>query len=244
MRETVGPIDVIVVARVRVHRDALSCALAGDQGIRVTASFASVFEAIDAVAGGKPAIIVVDAAELRFASLGLVEFCRGASLVVYGVATQRDLALTLGVGASACLDDHADTDALVEAIYAISRDQMWCSPRLGGALLRRSVGPAQPISCCPALSLTRRELEVLALVDRGLANKEIASRLSIALPTVKNHMRSVCGKLNVTNRWEAAASARMLLVDSVGLSSARVVADDEAANPDSDLIPAVRPWAS
>jgi DNA-binding NarL/FixJ family response regulator len=54
--------------------------------------------------------------------------------------------------------------------------------------------------------LTAREREVLALVERGLSNKEIARRLSIALPTVKNHVHNILGKLEARGRCEAIAA--------------------------------------
>jgi DNA-binding CsgD family transcriptional regulator len=56
--------------------------------------------------------------------------------------------------------------------------------------------------------LTRREQEVLALIEQGLANKEIARRLGIGLPTVKNHVHSLLEKLGARSRGQAAARAR------------------------------------
>ena len=58
--------------------------------------------------------------------------------------------------------------------------------------------------------LSERELEVLALLAEGLANREIASRLFLSLNTVKAHSRNIYGKLEVHNRTEAAARARAL----------------------------------
>ncbi len=55
------------------------------------------------------------------------------------------------------------------------------------------------------LSLTDREREIVELLDQGLSNKEIAQRLAIRLPTVKNHVHSILEKLNVHRRGEAAA---------------------------------------
>jgi LuxR family maltose regulon positive regulatory protein len=58
--------------------------------------------------------------------------------------------------------------------------------------------------------LSERELEVLALIAEGLTNPEIASRLFLALNTVKGHTRSIYGKLGVHNRTQAVARARAL----------------------------------
>jgi len=58
--------------------------------------------------------------------------------------------------------------------------------------------------------LSERELEVLRLLATGLSNKEIAQTLIIAVGTVKQHLKSIYGKLQVHNRTEAASRARDL----------------------------------
>jgi LuxR family maltose regulon positive regulatory protein len=58
--------------------------------------------------------------------------------------------------------------------------------------------------------LSERELEVLQLIAEGLTNPEIASRLFLALNTVKAHTRNIYGKLNVHSRTGAVARARAL----------------------------------
>ncbi len=68
------------------------------------------------------------------------------------------------------------------------------------------VPPAQPL----VEPLSRRELEVLRLVARGLSNHEICERLFLALNTVKGHNRKIFDKLQVRRRTEAVARAREL----------------------------------
>lgn len=58
--------------------------------------------------------------------------------------------------------------------------------------------------------LSERELEVLRLIAEGLSNREIAERLYRALDTIKGHSRKIYGKLEVRNRTEAVARARVL----------------------------------
>ena len=58
--------------------------------------------------------------------------------------------------------------------------------------------------------LSERELTVLQLIADGLTNQEIASRLFLALNTVKAHTRNIYGKLGVHNRTQAVARARAL----------------------------------
>ncbi|MDX1452965.1 MAG: LuxR C-terminal-related transcriptional regulator [Oleiphilaceae bacterium] len=58
--------------------------------------------------------------------------------------------------------------------------------------------------------LSQRELEVLQLIDQGLANKEIAQKLSLAPATVKAHIRNLYGKINAKSRTEALSKARQI----------------------------------
>jgi DNA-binding NarL/FixJ family response regulator len=59
----------------------------------------------------------------------------------------------------------------------------------------------------PAVPLSRRELEVATAVAQGRTNTEIAAELFISLSTVKSHLASIQGKLDVRNRVEIAAWA-------------------------------------
>jgi DNA-binding NarL/FixJ family response regulator len=60
----------------------------------------------------------------------------------------------------------------------------------------------------PIEALTPREGEVLALLGKGLTNREIGERLVISEKTVKSHVSEILGKLNVSNRTEAVITAQ------------------------------------
>jgi DNA-binding NarL/FixJ family response regulator len=64
--------------------------------------------------------------------------------------------------------------------------------------------------------LTQREKEILALVEQGFSNKEIGRFLRIGHATVKNHVHSILGKLQVRRRGEAAAWVRQADIDHYG----------------------------
>ncbi len=62
----------------------------------------------------------------------------------------------------------------------------------------------------PASTLSRRELEILQLVERGLSNPEIAHKLVIDANTVKSHLHHIYQRLGVTTRHQAVMHAKML----------------------------------
>ena len=102
---------------------------------------------------------------------------------------------------------------LVRLIDAVDRGEAPSAVRIAVALRSRAV--AQVVQAAPQPvpgRLTRRELQIMQLVDMGLSNKEIARRLSSNALTVKNHIHNVLEKLNVRRRGEAAALLRPLLV--------------------------------
>jgi two-component system, NarL family, nitrate/nitrite response regulator NarL len=103
----------------------------------------------------------------------------------------------------------ASVAELVEAIESVARGEALCSPSVAAALLRRLASLAHSrTSADPTGPLTAREREILALIDEGLSNKQIAQRLRIELPTVKNHVHHILVKLGADRRAEAAALVR------------------------------------
>jgi LuxR family maltose regulon positive regulatory protein len=75
--------------------------------------------------------------------------------------------------------------------------------------------PEQTTQAAPLVEqLTRRELDILRQVSRGLSNREMADRLCVSTNTVKWHMRNIFEKLQTRNRVQAIAAARNLgLID-------------------------------
>lgn len=94
------------------------------------------------------------------------------------------------------LPTEASAEELTAAIHALSQGLIVGT----STLLFESDSEAEPLSHGP---LTDRESEVLGLVAKGLANKQIAVALGISEHTVKFHVSSIYSKLNVTNRTEA-----------------------------------------
>jgi NarL family two-component system response regulator LiaR len=110
-------------------------------------------------------------------------------------------------GAIGYLLKNTGGDELRQAIKAAAAGQVQLAPEAAARLMREVQTPETPEA------LTEREMDVLRLLARGQANKQIARSLYIGEKTVKTHVRNILIKLNVRSRTQAALySARTGLV--------------------------------
>jgi NarL family two-component system response regulator LiaR len=104
-------------------------------------------------------------------------------------------------GAIGYLLKNTEADDLGRAIKAAADGQVQLAPEAAARLMREVRAPESPEA------LTERETEVLRLVARGRANKQISHSLSIGEKTVKAHVSSILAKLGVQSRTQAALYA-------------------------------------
>ncbi len=118
-------------------------------------------------------------------------------------------------GAIGYLLKNTESDALCRAIKAAAQGQVQLSPEAAARLMREMRQPESPEP------LTERETEVLGLLARGRANKEITRDLHIGEKTVKAHVSNILGKLGVQSRTQAALHAvRSGLIPAADLAKA------------------------
>lgn len=113
----------------------------------------------------------------------------------------------MDVGASGYLLKTVRASELVEAVRAAHRGEIVLHPEIGRklALLWARKGPDGAGEADDVL--TKRELQVLSLVAKGMRNKEIAEDLQMSTRTVEGHLSTIYGKLGVSSRTAAAAYA-------------------------------------
>ena len=111
----------------------------------------------------------------------------------------------LQAGASGYLLKDISANHLMNAIRAVHRGETPLAPTVAKKLVEGIV--AHDYEARALGQLTEREREVLALLGRGMSNKEIATQLSISDKTAKFHVSSILGKLNLNDRTQAALFA-------------------------------------
>ena len=205
------PIRVFVCSEIRLYREGLASALERTKGLELAGMAAGPAECVADVAAWRPEAVLIDApgedGELTVKALRAV--APDTRVVVLAAPDSEDEMMALAeAGASAFVTRDETLSDLIETIRALRRGESRCSPRTAGMLMRRVNALATGGARDPYGGLTRRELEIVGLIAEGLSNKQIAVRLQIELPTVKNHVHHILEKLGVDRRAQAVAVMR------------------------------------
>jgi two-component system nitrate/nitrite response regulator NarL len=199
----------LVVAPVRVYRDAIARAFDGHEEIRVVGVARAAAEAQQRIEELSPDVAFVDVSQpAGIAAARAVAATPTRPVALAAPDDDANVVACVQAGVRGFVGREGTLTDLVDAAHAVLRDETACSPRIVAALLRAiAATPGSPPSGAP---LTPRERQIVALIDEGLSNKEIAARLCIGLSTVKNHVHNALEKLGARGRSEAAARMRMV----------------------------------
>jgi len=114
----------------------------------------------------------------------------------------------LKAGADGYIMKDSKPDELVAAIKAVNTGGVYYGAEVAEQLLKRVNQTSSEAENEELIEpLTDRELEVLALLGRGLSNQEIADELVVSIKTVKTHVSNILAKLEVDSRTQAAVFA-------------------------------------
>lgn len=205
-------IAILIVADVRLYRDGLAEMLGRAPGVTVAGVAATVEEGLRLAEELAPDVVLIDT-EVAEALQSFPRFRRlrrPPQLLALAVPDSDSTVIACAEGGVAgYLTREASLDEVVTGVWSAARGEMHCPPRVAAALARRVRAVASAAEGQEATGgLTPRETEVLALVEAGATNKQIATALTIELPTVKHHVHNILEKLSVSRRGEAAALAR------------------------------------
>ena len=218
-----GPVAIVIVDDHAMFRRGVRAELetVGRGLVRVLAEAADVDEAVAAVSTHHPDVVLLDVhlpggggAEVmrRVTATHASPDTRYLALSVSDAA--EDVIGTIRGGARGYVTKTITGPELVSAIGRVAEGDAVFSPRLAGFVLDAFSGSIDVAAVDEDLDrLTEREREVMRLIARGYAYKEVAKELFISIKTVETHMSSVLRKLQLSSRHELTrwASDRRLL---------------------------------
>lgn len=196
------PLKLMIVNDHPVVRDGLRGMFDHVDDIEVVAEASDGFEALAMARRARPHVILMDLRMPGLDGVGAIERLRADHpeikvIVLTTYDTDADVTRAMAAGVAGYLLKDAPREELHRAVRTAAAGGAVLAPSIASALIR---GPA-------AQRPSPRELEVLRLVARGAANKEIARTLLISETTVKTHLKHVFAKLGVETRAAAVVVA-------------------------------------
>jgi two-component system, NarL family, response regulator LiaR len=202
-------IRVLIADDHAVVRQGLRTFLELQEGIEVVGEAADGEEALDAVQRLAPDVVLMDLTMPRLDGLAAIERLRERAsatrvIVLTSFGDERVLP-AIRAGAAGYLLKDVGPPELVQAIRSVHAGESLLDPALTATLMEQLARGGSRHDA--AQSLTEREREVLGLIARGLSNKRIARELGVAEKTVKAHVSNILGKLDLSDRTQAALYA-------------------------------------
>jgi DNA-binding NarL/FixJ family response regulator len=204
-------IDVLLADDHLLVRSGLETLISAAPDMRVVAVAADGAEAAVLAAEHHPDVILMDLSMPVLDGVGATRRILGSGLttqiLVLTSSSDRDRVMdALDAGAVGYLLKDSEPADLLEAIRAVVRGESPLDPRVARTLLHARKSR-------PGAQLSEREREVLALVGRGLANKQVARNLRISERTVKAHLTNIFQRIGVRDRTSAALWAQRNVLD-------------------------------
>jgi two-component system NarL family response regulator len=194
------PIRILVVDDHHVVRSGLAASLGLEDDLEVIAEAGSAEEAVAKFRKHHPEVVLMD---LRLpgvngtaATAALRREWPDARVLMFTTFDgEEDIYRAMQAGARGYLLKSAPREELLAAIRAVAAGERHLSPALAQRLAGRVAAP----------DVSQREREVLQLIARGKANKEIAAALGISEETVKRHASNLFVKMGVADRAQATS---------------------------------------
>lgn len=194
-------IRILVVDDHILMRIGLISSLNKQPDMEVVAEAEDGSEAIAAYRSHRPDVVILDLrlpdkSGLEIIGLLKQEFGPVRILVLSSYSGGHEISAAMQGGASAYVLKNMPLPRLLDSIRRVYVGEIICLPEIARSLAGRQ-----------ALNISNRELEVLALMSKGMSNKEIASELRLVEGTIKLHVSNILFKLGVMDRTQAVLAA-------------------------------------
>jgi two-component system, NarL family, response regulator LiaR len=199
-------IRILIADDHSVVRQGLRMFLTLDAELEVIGEAADGEEAVRLAGELRPDVVLMDLLMPKLDGIGATTQIRRELpdtevIALTSVLEDQSVVGAIRAGAIGYLLKDTQADELRRAIKSAAAGQVQLSPQAAARLMREVRAPESPET------LTERETEVLRLLARGKANKEIARALHVGEQTVKTHVGHILAKLGVQSRTQAALHA-------------------------------------
>jgi DNA-binding NarL/FixJ family response regulator len=193
---------VMIVDDHFVVRSGLAASLELEDDLAITAEAESGEAVLELYHKTRPDVVLMDLQLPGWNGIEtterLLEVEPGARVLIFSTFARDDeIQAALDGGAMGYLQKTAGRGELLDALRRVAAGERYLAPPIATRLAGLKLGPA----------ITLREREILSLIAKGRANKEIAATLGIAEDTVKRHISNTLQKLGVSDRAQATAEA-------------------------------------
>ena len=180
-----------------IMRVGLSEIIQRESDMEMVAEAGDGIEAVDAYRRYRPDVVIMDLRMPRQGGVAticiLLEEYPDARILVYSNSTSREqIHASFNGGARGFVNKSMSLEDLLKGVRAVSQGNYYI--------------PTQILACLglnSALNLTSREMGILALVAKGMSNKEIGTEMHLAERAVKTHMTGILAKMEVSDRNQA-----------------------------------------
>jgi DNA-binding NarL/FixJ family response regulator len=229
-------IRLVVVDDQALMRGGLASMLSTQQDIEVVGEAGDGAEAVEVVTRTDPDVVLMD---VRMPDVDGIEATRrlsghrAAIVMLTTFDLDEHVYAAMRAGAAGFLLKDAPPEALIAAVRSAARGDSLLAPAVTRRLVEEFVRRPPPGTRRPPELdlLTDREVEILVLVARGLANSEIAGSLYISQATVKTHVSRILTKLRLRDRAQAVVVAYEAGLVRPGDATSPTSSGSEAGSP-------------
>jgi NarL family two-component system response regulator LiaR len=184
-----------------------------EEDIEVVAEASDGEETVSLATRYKPDVAIIDISMPKLDGIGATRqikalFPEMAVLILSAYDDDQFVFSLLEAGAAGYLLKSVHGKELVDAVRAVYAGESVLHPSIAKKVLSRFARtPEKAVEEEPGELLSKREIEILKLVTRGLSNKDIADELYLSIRTVQGHIGNIFNKLKVSSRTEAVVHA-------------------------------------